>query len=271
MPVVKANDINLYYEVHGQGFPLVLIAGIGYHSGCWFSVLPHFSRELQVVVFDNRGVGRSDEPVMDYSIEMFADDTAGLLRAIGITRAHVLGRSMGGAIAQQMALRHPEMVEKLVLVSTLSETSPFGLLVLDVWQQVGLKAGMDVLHKLLVMESLSPRFFGQRPEVVDEILHRGGEHPQPAEAFVRQAGAVARHNATPLLHRIKAPTLVLAGEKDIPTPVGASKLLASRIPNARFRVVPRVGHGFMWEDPEGFCREVLSFLAERPENQKTAG
>ncbi len=222
MPAIKVGDVDLYYELHGQGFPLVLIAGIGYHSGCWFSVLPHFSRDFQVVVFDNRGVGRSDKPAADYSIEMFADDTANLLRALGIGKAHVLGRSMGGAIAQQMAIRHPEMVEKLVLVATLSETSPFGLLVLDVWQQVGLKAGMDVLHKLLLMESLSPRFFGQHPQVVEEILGRGDEHPQPAEAFVRQAGAVARHNATPLLHRIAAPTHILAGEKDIPTPVGAS-------------------------------------------------
>lgn len=269
MPLIQVGDIEMYYEVHGQGFPLVLIAGIGYHSGCWFSVLPHFSRDFRVVVFDNRGVGRTDSPVgrlraapaMDYTVEMFADDTAGLLRTLGIAKAHVLGRSMGGAIAQQLAIRHPEMVEKLVLVATLSETSPFGLLVLDVWQQVGLRAGMDVLHKLLVMESLSPRFFGEHPEVVAELLRRGDEHPQPAEAFARQAAAVARHNTTPLLHRIQAPTLILAGEKDIPTPVGASKLLASRIPNSRLRVVPRAGHGFMWEDPEGFCREVLTFLA----------
>jgi pimeloyl-ACP methyl ester carboxylesterase len=160
MPLIKAGDINMHYESHGRGFPLLLIAGIGYHSGCWFSVLPHLSQGFRVVVFDNRGVGRSDKTAEGYSIEMFADDTANLLRTLGIEKAHVLGRSMGGAIAQQMAIRHPDLVEKLVLVATLSETSPFGLLVLDVWQQVGLKAGMDVLHKLLLMESLSPRFFG---------------------------------------------------------------------------------------------------------------
>ena len=99
---IKIDDIDVYYEIHGEGEPLLLVEGLGYSTWMWFKQIPNFSREYQVIVFDNRGVGNTDKPDIEYTIEMMADDAAGLLRALDIESAHVLGVSMGGFIAQEM-------------------------------------------------------------------------------------------------------------------------------------------------------------------------
>ena len=118
MPKVKVNDVQLYHEVHGQGEPLVLIMGLGANTSGWDMQIPALSREFQVVAFDNRGSGRSDKPPTPYSMRLFADDTAGLMDTLGIASAHVYGQSMGGLIAQELALSYPQRVRTLVLGST---------------------------------------------------------------------------------------------------------------------------------------------------------
>ena len=116
---VKVNDINMYYEIHGEGFPLVMIQGIGQSSLMWPPIfLDEVSKSFKIIIFDNRGAGRTDKPDIEYSIKMFADDTIGLMDALNIERAHVLGYSMGGIIAQELVLNYPKRVEKLVLCST---------------------------------------------------------------------------------------------------------------------------------------------------------
>ncbi|MDO8635287.1 MAG: alpha/beta hydrolase, partial [Dehalococcoidia bacterium] len=126
-----AGDINIYYEIHGRGKPLVLLMGLGCHSGLWLYQVQEFSKRFQVIVIDNRGVGRSDKPAGDYSIEMMADDTANLLKALAIPRAHILGMSMGGAIAQRFALRYPQMLDKLVSACTFSEQTSYGIMMMQ--------------------------------------------------------------------------------------------------------------------------------------------
>src|SRR3970282_26262 len=115
---VEVNDINIYYEIHGEGEPLLLIEGIGYSSWMWFSQITDFSREYKVIVFANRGVGNTYKPDSEYTIETMAEDAAGLLKALGLDSAHVLGVSMGGFIGQELALKYPDMVRSLALVST---------------------------------------------------------------------------------------------------------------------------------------------------------
>ena len=112
MPKIKANGIDLYYEIHGRGDPLVLIMGLRRNAEWWYCQIPTLSEHFQVLVFDNRGAGRSDQPDGDYSISLFADDTAALMKGLGLSSAHVLGISMGGYIAQELAINYPEMVQR---------------------------------------------------------------------------------------------------------------------------------------------------------------
>ncbi|HLH62615.1 MAG TPA: alpha/beta hydrolase [Ktedonobacteraceae bacterium] len=118
MPTVRVNDIDMYYEIHGAGEPLVLIAGLNSDHAMYRGVLPQLAAKYRVIAFDNRGVGQTDKPDIPYSIEMMANDTAGLLQALDITRAHILGTSMGGRIAVALTLKHPDLVKSLILVST---------------------------------------------------------------------------------------------------------------------------------------------------------
>ena len=118
MPRIKVQDIDLYYEIHGEGYPMVLIRGLGSNADHWYTQTPVFSSRYRVVSFDNRGIGRSDKPNEPYTISMMADDTVGLMDALGISRAHILALSMGGMIAQEIALKYPEKVESLVLACT---------------------------------------------------------------------------------------------------------------------------------------------------------
>src|SRR5207245_2584476 len=118
MPYIKVNDIQIYYEIHGDGEPLVLIVGLGTDISEWDGIIRWLAEKYQVLAFDNRGAGRTDKPDIPYSIEMMADDTAGLMQTLGIEQAHILGVSMGGRIALALSLRHAECVKKLVLVST---------------------------------------------------------------------------------------------------------------------------------------------------------
>src|ERR1700719_4418655 len=119
MPTIRVNDIDMYYEIHGEGEPVVLIAGLNSDHTLYRGIIPRLAENYQVVAFDNRGVGQTDKPDIPYSIEMMAEDTAGLLNALGIEQAHLLGTSMGGRIAAALALQHPQQVKSLILVSTI--------------------------------------------------------------------------------------------------------------------------------------------------------
>jgi 3-oxoadipate enol-lactonase len=118
MPTIRVNDIDMYYEIHGEGEPVVLIAGLNSDHTLYTAIIPKLAERYQVVAFDNRGVGRSDKPDIPYSIDMMADDTAGLLNTLGIQQAHILGTSLGGRIAASLALRYPSQIKSLILVST---------------------------------------------------------------------------------------------------------------------------------------------------------
>ena len=124
MPTIYVNDITMYYEIHGEGEPLVLIPGLPIDVTAFRQIISELAKHYRIIVFDNRGAGRTDKPDMPYSIGMMADDTAGLLAALGIQRAHVLGVSMGGRIATELTLRHPKMVKSLILVSTFVKRIP---------------------------------------------------------------------------------------------------------------------------------------------------
>lgn len=264
MSTVKVNDINIYYEVHGEGAPLVLIAGLGLDVTGWMFQTPDFSRKYRVIVFDNRGAGRTDAPDTPYSVEMMADDTAGLLDALGIEKAHILGVSMGGYIAQEFALKHPQRVKSLILATTGAIVLSLAKYVVDTWIRMAQEGvSQEILIRDLLPWLFTEKFF-ENPEqaqmATDAML--ANPYPQPTYAFARQAAAIMEHDTRNRIGQITAPTLVLVGREDLLCPVKLSEELAASIPNAELVILDGGGHGFPIEIPEKFNQTVLDFLAK---------
>jgi pimeloyl-ACP methyl ester carboxylesterase len=278
MSTAKVDSIELYYDEHGSGEALLLIMGLAADSTAWLFQVPDFAKHYRTIVFDNRGVGRSSKPPGPYTIHEMADDTAALLDAIGIARAHVLGVSMGGMIAQELALRHPERVRSLVLACTYPEpdaeierqrefsVSQFGGTVTATGETRIDVAALDPLH---FFQHLLPQVFNQAfidrelPKLM-QLFSGALQWGFSMEAILGQVAAAMGHRATDRLHQISVPTLVITGDADLLVPPANSDILAKHIPNARLAKVPGGSHGFNFETPEIFNREVLAFLASVP-------
>jgi pimeloyl-ACP methyl ester carboxylesterase len=262
VPKVKVNDIQLYYEVHGEGEPLVLIMGLGASTLGWDMQVPAFSREFRVVAFDNRGSGRSDKPASSYSIRLFADDTAGLMDALGIASAHVYGQSMGGIIAQELALSYPQRVRTLVLGST-SCGGQQGVPALP--EHLMLMASLITFSPEEAAEKGLPLMYSdefiarRRQQLIDRALAEAELRPPP-DAFARQVQAAMSHRTYDRLPQIRCPTLVISGSDDKIVPAENSRILADRIAGAELAMLPKAGHGYLVECAEESNAIVLDFL-----------
>ena len=265
MPKVKVGDVNMYYEVHGEGEPLLLIMGHSGTTALWGPAIPLLSREYRVVAFDNRGIGYSEAPELPFSAKMMADDTAGLLDALGIDSAHVFGASMGGMIAQELALHYPEKVVSLILGCTSpgGSQAPLPDAIAAFAEQMAAMSQED-LAKMLPAMLLTPEFMESNPHAVEEVIGWVMEKPIPPWVRVRQTEALVAHDTYERLPQIKAPTLVVGGEKDIAIPAEYQRLLASRIPNAELVIWEDLGHGFFLQKLEEVGKVVLDFLRRHP-------
>jgi len=275
MSVAKVDSIELYYEEHGSGDPLLLIMGLAADSTAWLFQIPDFAKHYRTIAFDNRGVGRSSKPPGTYTIHQMADDTAGLLDALGIARTHVVGVSMGGMIAQELALRHPQRVRGLVLGCTYPEPDAdierqrqFGLSQFggSVTASGEMHIDLGTLDPMSFFQHLLPTVFNQsfldtQLPTLMQVFAGALQYGFSMEAILGQVAAVMSHKATDRLHQISAPTLVITGDADRLVPPGNSDILAQHIPGARLVKVPGGSHGFNFETPEVFNREVLNFLA----------
>lgn len=263
MPLVKVGDLQMYYEVHGEGFPLLLIMGLRRNAEWWYRQIPELSNHFRVIALDNRGAGRSGKPVMDYSIPLFAADTAGLLDSLEVERAHVLGVSMGGYIAQELALARPEMVAGLVLGCT----SCGGDLAvyMDPVERAAFTANQGLSPEQILRKDMhiyfSDKFVAGNPEFIKQFLEISQRHYQPADAFLRQLEACNRHNTAARVEGISAPTLILSGDDDHLVPTENSLILHRLISGSRLRLFQGGRHAFFIEFHQEFNREVVEFLA----------
>lgn len=259
---VPTNGQNLYYEVHGQGEPLILICGLGMDLTGWAFTIPVFGEHFQVIVFDNRDVGRSSEAKGSYNIADMADDTAGLIDALGLKSAHVFGGSMGGAIAQELVLRHPNRVRKLVLCATVGRSTRLQVLLVEILKFIKQHDHDNQMFSRMAMLTGMTSNFLNNTEAVDQALDlvQNQPFPQPFDAFVRQADAISAFDALDRLHAVKTPTLVLAADQDILTPVSAAREIAAAIPGAQLQILEGGGHAFIWEIPEKAHQAVIEFL-----------
>lgn len=265
MPIAKVGDTNIYYEIHGEGEPLVLIYGYVGHSGLWFRQVPVLSKKYRVIAFDNRGVGRTDKPDIPYTMGMMAGDIAGLLDVIGVGAAHIFGISMGGMIAQHFALNYPQRVISLILGCTacggvhMVQAEPESMAALFDFERLSKMTPEEVTRQAMPF-CYSQEFIERNPAIIEERVARQLEYPTPGHGAIRQAGAIMGHDTYELLSKIDLPALVIAGDNDRLIPVENSRILASRIPGAELVILKGPGHEFFIEDPEDVNRTILDFL-----------
>lgn len=262
MPKVNVNGCDIYYEVHGQGDPLVMIMGLRRNMEWWYHQIPVLSKHFKVVAFDNRGAGRSDKPVMDYSIRLFADDTAALMDELGIDHAHVLGISMGGYIAQELAINYPEKVADLVLGCTSCGGEKVVLMKAGRLEKFTANEGLtpeDILQKDMDIY-FSDRYIENNPKAVEQFREISMRYYQPVDAFQRQFAACLNHDTVSRLHRISQPILIMAGDNDPLVPPENSYILKELMPEAKLSVFPKGRHCFFIEYFERFNQEIISFF-----------
>ncbi len=266
MPKTNVQGLNMYYEFAGEGEPLVLISGLGGDHLDWMMTqVPAFTAAgYRCLVFDNRDVGQTDEsPVASYTIRQFTDDTAVLLDQLDLGQAHILGASMGGMIAQELAINYPERVRSVTLVCTLSAAEPFEVHILESWKTVRRQVTLEEFFEVLGPWLFTRRFYEQ-PENVQMFRQMIQENPFPQSVagFLRQCDAVMTQDTLERLERITAPTHVIVGDEDILLPPRHSRTLAEKIPRATLTMIPKAGHGLFWEKPMEFNQAVLDFLTE---------
>src|SRR3990170_4830872 len=254
MPKVRvATGFELFYRESGEGEPILWIMGLGNDHRGWAYQAPAFRDRFRCITYDNRDVGQSQQADGPYTVADMVEDAVGLLDALGVEQAHVVGFSMGGAQAQELAIRHPERVRRLVLCNTYTSRDP---------------RGEEIFRaRVLLRERLSPEEYQratlpwaytyldyQRPGFIEQTIEAilNDPYPQSQEAFRRQVEATLSVDTEGRLGQIRAPTLLLFGEDDITTPLRFARVLEAGIPNATLRVVPGAGHGLAWSHPEEF-------------------
>jgi 3-oxoadipate enol-lactonase len=263
---VRANGQTLYYEIHGEGQPLVLVMGIGYDSTLWtLAQVPALSQTFQVVIFDNRDAGRSSQATSAYTIADMADDTAALMDALDIDKAHVCGLSMGGMIAMEFALRHPDRLNRMILTGAPGAPARAAFHPIMTWNWVKPNDTSGEMFACQQFTWLFSTAFLRNREAVQQTVAMLSSNPNPigAEAYNRQARALLQFDVLDRLAGVKAPTLCIVGEQDLLTPVHECREVADRISGAAFEVIMGAGssHVVPIERPDDFNALVTRFLS----------
>jgi pimeloyl-ACP methyl ester carboxylesterase len=263
MARLAVNGVDLYYEEHGRGAPLLLIAGLASDSQSWLPALAGLAADFRVILIDNRGVGRTTPLDASTSIRAMADDCVALVRHLGLGAVNIVGHSMGGFIAQELALRYPDHVEKLVLAATGSCGSKRNDALFTGWADA-LDAGTapGPWFRDLFRWIFSAGFLADT-KTVDDLVRFAVEYPypQPARAFRNQVEAIAEFDSADQLSRLQAPTLVLAASEDLLFPIESCERFARSIERADLAAIDGAGHALHVEQPAAFNRHVSGFLS----------
>jgi pimeloyl-ACP methyl ester carboxylesterase len=260
---MRTNGQTLYYEEHGQGTPLLCVMGLAADTLAWLPQVPAFAERHRTVIFDNRDVGRSSmADGVPYEIADMAGDALGLADGLGLDTFHLLGVSMGGAVAQELALAAPERVRTLTLAVTWPRSGAWARRLADLWSaRVERMTREERVDELLLLTMSEPWFENDDQVAWLRNVILQNPHPQPPEAFARQVHAVSRHDASDRLGALRMPVHVIGAEHDILVPVWKSRELAELIPGAKLTVLAGSPHGLNLERAEEFNRAVLDFIA----------
>jgi 3-oxoadipate enol-lactonase len=263
MAIAEVNGQRLYYEVHGEGEPLLCVAGITCDTLVWIPQVQAFSAAHRTVIFDNRDAGRSSMAEGEYEIADMARDALALADHLELDTFHLLGVSMGGAIAQEVAVQAPERVRTFSLAVTFAAGGAYARRLAEVWSARVAQVSHEQHVDELMLMNHSEGFY-DHPEMVEFIRTAmlNNPHPQPPEAFARQLAASSRHDTRDRLGSLTMPTQVIGGECDILVPVWKSKEVASLIPGSKLTILPGAPHGLSVERAEEFNALVLDFIRE---------
>jgi pimeloyl-ACP methyl ester carboxylesterase len=263
MPSVSANGIEIFYEVHGEGEPLVLIPYLAADQACYAFQVAEYEKHFRCYTVDLRGAGLSGKPEGTYTTELFADDIAAFMSSADIKRAHVAGLSLGAATGMWLAAKYPERVKSLSLHSAWPRTDAFLRVVVEGWRITAqaLESVTDMVIKGIFPWCFTPEMYDSRPEYVESLAEFVKSRPMPlVDEFLRQSEAVLSHDADGQLGRIQAPTLVTFGEHDMVTSTRFADRLTTGIPQSELIVFEGCSHAPIYEQVEDFNTRTLTFL-----------
>lgn len=270
MPLVQVNGTELYCESSGSGEPVLLIPGLGLDHTYYAQALPSFAPHMRTFAVDPRGVGRSRKDRCDYSVELWADDFAALVDSLGLKDVHVLGTSLGGAIALSMAARHPAKVKSVMAIGAFSELNESVHLNYSLRKRLIAKIGLcEELADFISLWIMSPQFIETEQGARIAINLRQSIQKNDPELYVSFLDAILKLGKrtpgvepplTRQLSEIRVPTLVACSDNDHFIPAALSKVIASRIPHAQYAEIPRGGHIPFIEQPDAAARVVIEFL-----------
>ncbi len=263
MPVAKLKNINLYYEMHGKGEPLLMLTDIVDDIQTWQFIISNLSKHFQLILVDNRGSGRSDSPDSKYSIEQFSNDSIALLDYLKIPKAHVLGHGMGGFIAQEMAIHHPDRILKLILECTAPYSSMRNNQLFGIFEELlDNKIDKVLWYKIYYHWIYSHKFLADT-QFLNALIQFNINYPyiQSTLGFKKQIEALSNFDSRTRLSKINAETLVIIGEEDILIRAKDADKLYQGITMASYPVfIENCAHSIHNEDPKTFVHTILSFL-----------
>ena len=263
MPTVQANGIDINYEEQGVGEPIVLIPYLAADQACYAFQVAEYAKYFTCYSVDLRGAGLSGKPEGTYTTELFADDVAAFMEAVGIDRAHVFGLSLGAATGMWLAAKHPDRVKSLSLHSAWDRTDPFLRTVVEGWRVMAEALGSvaEMVIQGIFPFCFTPEMYAARPEYVDSLADFVRSRPMPpVDALVRQSGAVLSHDAQPVLGSVRAPTLVTFGRHDIVTSTRFAGPITEAIAGSELLVFEDCAHAPIYENVDDFNQRTLAFL-----------
>jgi 3-oxoadipate enol-lactonase len=263
MPIAPVGDLNVAYDIHGSGEPVLMINGIGADRNGWALQVPAVSRECMAITFDNRDVGETGPGFNPekYGVRQFAGDAAGLLDVLGIASAHIVGASMGGCIAQEFAACFPHRTRSVTIICSWPRVDPWLDELWEQWEHMFRALGPVEWSRTTWLWVFTHRAY-RDPGFLDGLLSATEANPckQSLEMYLRQSHAARTFDVLDRLGSISAAAHVICGEEDIFTPRRYSEAIAAAIPNATLSVMPGVGHGMFWEATDAFNKIVLDFI-----------
>jgi len=260
MPRISIGDCSLYYERQGLGFPVLFISGLGGFASFWQEQIATFGKRFEVVTFDHRGIGQSDEARIGYTVDRMAADVISLMNALEIRRAHVVGHSTGGAIAQVMAIEHPNRLAAVVLSATWTKADAYFRRLYTFRKEVLQRLGPSSYLQSATLYWYPSWWVARNNERLRQMEAQSLATFAPIEIVTGRIDAMLAFDRTSELGRIKTPTLVIGAEDDIVTPAYFSEELARLIPGAEVKLFPRGGHFLTHVRPREYNNAVLPFL-----------